>query len=92
MAKEIDDSPKGIALLIHAGPKKPMDDEQGDDGAPPDGLEDAMERLCEAEEAKDYKAMAAAFWDAFSLCDASPHGEGPHEDMGEADEGEESGG
>jgi hypothetical protein len=75
-----DDSPKGIALLIHAAPKKPMDDEpSADDGSPPEGLEDAMERFCEACKGGDAKAAASAFWDAFSLCDMAPHSEGPHD-------------
>lgn len=42
-------------------------------------LETAMRPLLQAIEAKDLKAMASAFSDAFQIADASPHDEYPHE-------------
>lgn len=43
-----------------------------------DGLEAAAEDLCNAIEAKDYKAAAMALRAAFEMLDAQPHEEGPH--------------
>lgn len=39
------------------------------------GLEEAMRPLCEAMHARDYKAMAAAFKDAFEIAEMAPHDE-----------------
>jgi len=43
-----------------------------------DGLESAAEDLCNAIEAKDYKAAASALRAAFELLDSQPHEEGEH--------------
>ncbi len=46
-----------------------------DDGAEYDVLESAAEDLCNAIEAKDYKAAAAALRAAFDLLESQPHEE-----------------
>jgi len=43
-----------------------------------DSLESAAEDLCNAIEAKDYKAAAVALRAAFELMDSEPHYEGEH--------------
>ncbi len=47
-----------------------------DEEAPYDGLESAAEDLCNAIEAKDYAAAAAAIRAAFQLLELEPHDEG----------------
>jgi hypothetical protein len=72
MAKKIDDSPEGLAILLdkkHGG-----DDGPDDDGAPPDveippGLEDAMEDLGIGRD------KAKAFMDAVTCCMGNPYPE-----------------
>jgi hypothetical protein len=46
-------------------------------------LEAAMHPLLKAVEAKDIKAMAQAFSDAFQIADISPHEEYPHDESEE---------
>lgn len=46
-----------------------------DDGEEYDVLESAMEDLCHAIDAKDYKSAAAAFRAGFELLESQPHEE-----------------
>jgi len=46
-------------------------------------LEAAMHPLLKAFEAKDVRAMAQAFSDAFQIADISPHDEYPHDESDE---------
>jgi hypothetical protein len=46
------------------------------------------EDLLESIKAGDADGVASALMSAFHVADAMPHMEGPHEDMGEEDEGE----
>jgi len=55
-----------------AGKEEPMQDDANHE------LEMAMEDFLRAMNAKDSKAMAVAIKDAFDICDAQPHEEGPH--------------
>ena len=60
MAKKIDDSPEGLAMLL--GDKKTGGDAMPADPDMPDGLEDAMEDLGLGRD------KAKAFMDAVTLC------------------------
>lgn len=58
-------------------------DRNASDDKPHDNLSDleaAMKPLLDAMEAKDVRAMAQAFSDAFQIADLSPHDEYDHED------------
>jgi len=44
------------------------------------GLEMAMEDMCKAHDARDYKAMAKAFQAAFQILESQPHEEAPHDE------------
>lgn len=57
-----------------------MEYRKPDDEESVDGLEVAMKDLCDAEEKKDYKAMAAAFRAAFEMLEVQPHEEAPHDE------------
>jgi len=62
----IDDSPGGLAILLHAH-HEPDGDEGGDD-AMPEGLEDAAHDLMQAIHSGDAKAVAHALQDCYSMC------------------------
>lgn len=66
----------GIATQVRASDydKKAEGGDVGDEG-----LEAAMKDFCDAEERKDYKAMAAAFKAAFEMLELQPHEEVEHE-------------
>lgn len=71
MAKHIiDDSPKGLAVLLSS--KHGSGDDMGPmdhSGEMPEGLEDAAQDLLDAIKSGDAKAVAHAFQDCQSLCD-----------------------
>lgn len=51
-----------------------------------EGLVIAAEDILSAIAMKDAERLADAIKSAFEICDASPHLEGPHEDIGEEGE------
>jgi hypothetical protein len=72
----------GNLLMLDRNP----DNDESDESSDLDELEAAMHPLLKAIEAKDVKAMAQAFSDAFQISDISPHDEYPHDE----DESEET--
>ena len=77
-----DKDKKGLAIII-ANKIKPS--EAPEDKEPEEGEEDESEmmaeELCQALEAKDYKAVAAAFEALFDYFESKPHEEYPHDEM-----------
>lgn len=72
-----------VGITVKTRPSD-SDDTQMDESSDSEGLESAMEDLCHALDAKDYRRAADAFKAAFDMLESQPHEEVPHT------EGEES--
>lgn len=73
--------PQGMSGNLLMLDRNPENDESDDHDL--SELEAAMHPLLKAIEAKDIKAMAQAFSDAFQITDISPHEEYPHDESEE---------